>query len=77
MLLRMEDSRNVAAWYGGQELLQKTALTPEEIFAEYDAVSLTDVNNITRTLFKPENYHIAVFGPFRKDTQFKNILQNQ
>ena len=77
MLLRMEDSRNVAAWYGGQELLQKTALTPEEIFAEYDAVSLTDVNNIARTLFKPENYHIAVFGPFRKDTQFKNILQNQ
>jgi predicted Zn-dependent peptidase len=77
MLLRMEDSRNVAAWYGGQELLQKTVLSPEEIFAHYDAVSLTDINNIARTLFRPENYHLAVFGPFRKDTQFKNIMQNQ
>lgn len=74
MLLRMEDSRSVAGWYGGQELLRREVLTPDDVAARYDAVTLDDVRRIARQTLEPEGLRLAVFGPFRKEERFRKVL---
>ena len=51
LLLRMEDSRNVAGWLGGQEMLTDRILTLEEIISIIDSASqLTRFAAIAREL---------------------------
>ena len=40
LLLRMEDSRNVAGWLGGQEMLTGGILTLDEVIAIIEAITI-------------------------------------
>ncbi|MEO2142375.1 MAG: pitrilysin family protein, partial [bacterium] len=46
LLLRMEDTRAVASWLGGQELLQNQVRTPDEIVSLLDAVQPSDIARV-------------------------------
>lgn len=75
LLLRMEDTRSVSGWMGGQEILLDRALTVDEVLEEVDAVTVDDVSRVSKALFVPEKLNLAVVGPYRGSTRFKSLLR--
>ncbi len=74
LMLRMEDTRNVSGWIGGQELLMGSVRSIEEAVAEMDAVTLEDLQRVAREVIVPANLHLAVVGPYRSDKRFAALL---
>ena len=72
--LRMEDTRAVASWLGGQELLRREILTVDEVLEIVDDVSAEQLQRVAQELFGTEAYRLAVVGPFRSETRFQKLL---
>lgn len=74
ILLRMEDTRSVAGWVGGQELLHREIKTPDEVVEEIEAVTVGDVIELAHDLLRPERLAVSVVGPHRSDHRFRLLL---
>ena len=74
LALALEDTRDVASFYGEQELFLPKVKTPEEVFKAIDKVTLDDVNFEARRLFAPERLNLALIGPYGSDEKFKKII---
>jgi predicted Zn-dependent peptidase len=74
LLLRMEDTRAVSGWLGGQEMLNGHVRTPDEIVALLDAVTGDDIRRVARTLIDHARMTMAVVGPFKSDRRFASLL---
>lgn len=75
MMLRMEDSRSVVMWQGGQEMLLDKVLTVDEVVDAIDAVTVDDVNRIARDMVKEDQLNLAIVGPFRSDRRFRSAFK--
>ncbi len=64
IVMGLEDSRAVASWIGGQELVYGEVLTPDEVIARIRAVTSEEVQELAQQLFQPERFALAVIGPF-------------
>lgn len=62
--LSMEDSYNVASYYGKKNLLEHTSVNPEEQVKLIEKVTAEEVSSLAKELFRPETMNIAVVGPF-------------
>ncbi len=74
LLLRMEDSRAVSSWLGGQELLMGEVRNVDDVVALMDEVTTEDTKRVAADLIKPELLHLAVVGPFRSDRPFAKAI---
>jgi predicted Zn-dependent peptidase len=72
--LRMEDTRAVASWLGGQELLRREILTVDEVLQIVDDVTSESLQRVARELWRPEAFRLAVVGPFRSEARFQKLL---
>jgi predicted Zn-dependent peptidase len=63
--LRMDDTRHVASWIGGQEALHDRVLTLDEALAEVEAVDAEGVCRLARRLFVDEGLRLAAVAPAR------------
>jgi predicted Zn-dependent peptidase len=63
MLLRMEDTRSVSSWLGGQEFLLGHILTIEQVISRIDAIEVRDLTRLARRLFVGSVLNLAVVGP--------------
>jgi predicted Zn-dependent peptidase len=63
--LRMEETRHVASWLGGQEALHERVLTVDEALAAIDAVTVEDVTRVAQQLIRDEVLRLAVVAPAR------------
>ena len=72
--LDLEDSLEVAFWYGRRELLQSTTETPHQAFEKIDKVTLGDVKRVAERVFVPEKINLAVIGPFTNKDKFINLI---
>ena len=75
LLLRMEDTRAVAAWAGAQEMLHDRVLTVEDVVEKVNAVTTDDLKEVANRFLLSEKQSLAVVGPFRSDRQFQNLLK--
>jgi len=75
LLLRLEDTRSVAGWMGGQELLLGEVRTPDHVVQLLDAVTVEDVQRVARDLLVDDQLHMALVGPFRSDRRFVPLLK--
>ena len=75
LLLRLEDTRAVSAWVGGQDLLLGTVRNVDQVLEEMEAVTLEDVQRLARELIVPDQLYLAVVGPFRSDKRFTPLLK--
>jgi len=74
MLLRMEDTRSVAGWMGGQELLTGRILTVDEVVSIIDAITLQDLKRVAAQLFLTEKLNLAIVGPIAgEDRLFRSL----
>ena len=63
LLLSMEDSWNVASWYGSQEVLMHATITLDEMLATVDAITADDILRVAQRIFVPGWAHVALVGP--------------
>jgi predicted Zn-dependent peptidase len=75
LLLRLEDTRSVAGWMGGQELLLREVRTPDQVLDLLEAVTVQDIQRVARALLVNEQLHMALVGPFRSDRRFAPLLR--
>ena len=61
--LRMDETRHLASWIGGQEALHDRVLTLDEALAEVAGVDADDVQRLAGELFRDEALRLAVVAP--------------
>ena len=74
LALRLEDSRHVASWLGGQEILSGEVLTPEDVIKRIDAVTLTDLKDLADELIHEDKMRLSLVGPVTDEKPFKDLL---
>lgn len=75
LLLRMEDSRSVAGWAGGQETLTGQILEVEQVTAIIDAITAEEISQLARELFLESQLRLAVVGPLSPDEPLDKLLK--
>jgi predicted Zn-dependent peptidase len=63
--LRMEETRHLAAWIGGQEALHDRVLTLDEAIGLVEAVTPADLARVASELFRDEGLRLSVVAPGR------------
>lgn len=61
--LRLEESRAMASWLGGQEALHDRVLGLDDVIAALEAVTTDDVSALAQRLFRDEVLCMAAIGP--------------
>ncbi|MEX2599225.1 MAG: pitrilysin family protein [Dehalococcoidia bacterium] len=72
--LRLEDTRAVMGWLGGQELLRDAVSTPDEVVAELRAITPERVRGAARAYLDTADAKLSVVGPYRSDARFRKLL---
>jgi predicted Zn-dependent peptidase len=75
MLLRMEDSRSVAGWVGGQEVLTGRILDVDEVVSLLEAVTAEEIAQLARELITEDQLRLAVVGPESAHGQVDGLLK--
>ncbi|NLE08785.1 MAG: insulinase family protein, partial [Dehalococcoidales bacterium] len=75
LLLRMEDTRSVTGWMGGQEIHTGTIMTVEEVVRKIDAVTLEQVQKVACNLMTTEALRMAVVGPVKDIKGLEEFLK--
>jgi predicted Zn-dependent peptidase len=75
LTLGMEDSQEVASFFGLQELLEGKIRSPEEIMEEIDKVSADGVKSVAADIFKNNGLNLAIIGPYKDEGRFGKILK--
>jgi predicted Zn-dependent peptidase len=75
LLLRLEDSRSVASWMGGQEILTGRILSVDEVISIIDAITAEELQRLAKTLLVGEKLRLAVVGPIQPDEPLEDLLK--
>lgn len=75
LVLELEDSRSVAAFYAQGELLEKKIEDPDELIKKIDKVSLKQVEEVAKKYFKNESLNLAIIGNFTDRQKFEKLLK--
>ena len=73
--LRMEETRHVASWMGGQEALHDKVLTIEQALAELNSVTSERIHALARRLITNEALRLAVVAPPRRGRRLESLLK--
>ena len=74
LALALEDTKDVASFFGENELMLDKVETPEEVFKKIDEVKVEDVVRVAKEFFKPERLNLAIIGPYESAESFKKLL---
>jgi len=74
LLLRMEDSRNVAGWMGGQEILTGKILSVDQVASIIDAITADEIERLAQELLVASQLRLAVVGPVAEDEPLDKLL---
>ncbi|MFN4212749.1 MAG: M16 family metallopeptidase [Microgenomates group bacterium] len=67
LLLSLEDSQNVATFFGTKKLLQEKIETPEETVEAIEKVKEEEIVALAKEIFVPSRLNFALIGPFEKE----------
>lgn len=73
LMLSMEDSMNIASFFGTKKILQNKIITPQEIIEKINAVTPEEITELAKKIFIPKNLNFALIGPF-EEKNFENSL---
>jgi predicted Zn-dependent peptidase len=75
ILLRMEDSRSVAGWMGGQEILTGEILTVDDVVAIVEAITAEELQKMAEGLLVGDKLRLAVVGPISPEEPLEELLR--
>jgi predicted Zn-dependent peptidase len=73
--LRMEETRHLASWLGGQEALHERVLTLEQALAELNAVTSDGIHALARRLIRDDGLRLALVAPPRRGRRLESLLR--
>jgi predicted Zn-dependent peptidase len=71
----MEDSRSVAGWVGGQEVLNGKILDVEDVVSIIDAVTTEEMCTLAQELLMGEKLRLSVVGPVKSEDNLEKLLK--
>ena len=74
-VMGLEASDEVAMFFVGQAAKNKKIMTPNEIFAEIDKVTVSDILRVAKDIFKEKTLNLAVVGPHKNGKKLEKILK--
>jgi len=75
LLLRLEDSRSVAGWTGGQEILAGRILTVDQVIDAIDAITAAELQRLAKELLVGERLRLAAVGPIPPDEPLEDLMK--
>jgi len=75
LALSLEDTKAVNGYFGIQELLLGKIETPKEIIGRIDKVTVSEVYEYAKGIFKPEKLNLAIIGPFDEKERFEKLIK--
>ena len=69
--LQLEDSRNVALWYGSQEILMRQILDIDDVVSIVDAITIDELKAVAKEILTDSGLNLAVTGPIKEDSLIK------
>lgn len=75
LLLRMEDSRSVAGWIGGQEVLTGRILSVDQVIDIIDAITAEELRQLAQELLVGNRLRLAVVGPVASHEPLEALLK--
>jgi predicted Zn-dependent peptidase len=75
LLLRMEDSRSVAGWMGGQEVLIGDILSVDQVMSIIDAITAEELRQLAQKLLVSSQLRLAVVGPVADGEPLDQLLK--
>ena len=75
LVLALEETKDVSAFFSDQVLFMDEILTPEEIFKKVDDVIIDEVNYEAKRLFVPSRLNLAVIGNYNNKGKFEKLLK--
>jgi predicted Zn-dependent peptidase len=74
LLLRLEDSRNVAGWHGGQEIIKGEIQTIDEVVDRIESVTSDAIGHLAAEFIRPEKFRLAIVGPVKESAKLRNLI---
>lgn len=74
LIIGLETSDQLAGYYGGQEILTKKTISPENLIKKIQAVKTEDIAVVARNIFQNQKLNMAIIGPFKDKEKFEKIL---
>jgi predicted Zn-dependent peptidase len=73
--LRMEETRHLASWFGGQEALHDKVLTLDQALAELGAVTVEGIRGLAERLVENDSLRMAAVVPHRRGRGLESMLR--
>jgi len=73
--LGLERSDDIADFYGLQEIVKGSSVTPDEYIRAIKRVSAADVRAVARDIFTTAHMNLAVIGPHENDKSFVPLMK--
>ena len=64
----------MASYYGSQEILMKSALSPAKLMQKINDTTPEEVRNVARAVMHDRRLNFAVIGPYKNKEKFKKLL---
>jgi predicted Zn-dependent peptidase len=74
LVLSLENSYSQAAWFAYQALFDDDIKTPEEVLAEYEAVTAADVLAVAQKVIDPRRYNLVGVGAFEQEEALARLI---
>ena len=74
LLLSLEDSQNVASFFGTKKLLEGEIKTVEKTVEAIEKVSEEEIVSLAKEIFLPSRLNFALIGPFEEEQITKDIF---
>ncbi len=75
IILGLETSDQLASFYGGQEILTKKIISPEELIKRVNAVTAKDIRSVAKSIFENDRLNFAIIGPHKNKKMFEKIVK--
>src|SRR3990167_9442596 len=75
LVINLESSDELASFYGGQEILTKETISPENLAKKIQAVKAEEIAEIANDTFKNNKLNLALIGPFEDKAKLESILK--
>jgi predicted Zn-dependent peptidase len=73
--LRLEDSRNVALWYGSQEMLMQQILGIDDVISIVDAITIGELKEVAGGILTDSGLNLAITGPVKEEKPLRQLLK--
>lgn len=74
LMLRLEDSRHVSGWLGGQAVLDDKVRTADEVISIIDGITSRDIHRLARALISREKLRMAIIGPVKRSASLERLI---